>query len=109
MEQIVGVGSGCGIPKFCGLNWYYVNVGLIDFFPLFFTIGLTFRYIGSIIKVLIRCWGCNMIICSMGGGFHSTGVLPRLLLEQYPHDEIRFISCVLPNEHPSMWELFDAV
>lgn len=50
-----------------------------------------------------------MIICSMGGGFSSTAWLPRVLLEQYPKDDIHFVTAVLPNEHPSMWQLYDAV
>jgi hypothetical protein len=45
----------------------------------------------------------------MGGGFSSTAWMPRILLEKYPKDQIHFFTCVLPNEHPSMWELFDAV
>ena len=49
------------------------------------------------------------ILCSMGGGFSSTAWLPRILLEKYSRDQLHFFTCVLPNEHPSMWELFDAV
>lgn len=49
------------------------------------------------------------IICSMGGGFSSTAWLPRVLLEEYPKDQIHFVTAVLPNEHPTMWNLYDAV
>jgi len=49
------------------------------------------------------------IICSMGGGFTSSALMPKILLEQYSKDQIEFINCVLPNEHPDMWKLFDAV
>lgn len=49
------------------------------------------------------------IIASMGGGFTSSALMPRVLLEQYDRDQIEFINCVLPNEHPDMWRLFDAV
>lgn len=49
------------------------------------------------------------IICSMGGGFSSTAHMPRVLLEKYDKDDIHFVSCILPNEHPSTWDLFDAV
>lgn len=45
----------------------------------------------------------------MGGGFTSSALMPRILLEKYPKDQIEFINCVLPNEHASMWQLFDAV
>lgn len=49
------------------------------------------------------------IICSMGGGFTSTALMPRILLEKYDKKDIHFVNCVLPNEHKSMWKLFDAV
>lgn len=49
------------------------------------------------------------IIASLGGGFTSSALMPRVLLEQYDKDQIHFINCVLPNEHPDMWRLFDAV
>ena len=49
------------------------------------------------------------ILCSMGGGFSSTAWLPRVLLETYPKEQIHFVTAVLPNEHPSMWKLYDAV
>lgn len=51
----------------------------------------------------------ELIICSMGGGFSSTAWLPRVLLSQYPKEQIHFVTSVLPNEHPSMWQLYDAV
>jgi hypothetical protein len=51
----------------------------------------------------------ELIICSMGGGFSSTAWLPRVLLEQYPKEQLHFVTAVLPNEHPSMWRLYDAV
>lgn len=49
------------------------------------------------------------IIASLGGGFTSSALMPRVLLEQHDKDQIHFINCVLPNEHPDMWRLFDAV
>lgn len=45
----------------------------------------------------------------MGGGFSSTALLPRVLLSVYAKEDIEFFTCVLPNEHLSMWRLFDAV
>lgn len=50
-----------------------------------------------------------MIVCSMGGGFSSTAWMPRVLLETYDISEIHFVTSVLPNEHHSMWKLYDAV
>jgi hypothetical protein len=45
----------------------------------------------------------------MGGGFSSTALMPRVLLALYDVKDVHFVTCVLPNEHPSMWELFDSV
>lgn len=49
------------------------------------------------------------IICSLGGGFTSSALMPRLLLDKYSKENIEFVNCALPNEHPDMWRLFDAV
>ena len=45
----------------------------------------------------------------MGGGFTSSAQMPRVLLERYGKENVRFINCVLPNEHTDTWKLFDAV
>ena len=49
------------------------------------------------------------IICSLGGGFTSSALMPRTLLKIFPKSQIEFVNCVLPNEHADMWKLFDAV
>jgi hypothetical protein len=49
------------------------------------------------------------IIASLGGGFTSSALMPRILLEQYDKSQLKFVNCVLPNEHPDMWRLFDAI
>lgn len=51
----------------------------------------------------------KIIIASLGGGFTSSALMPRVLLEQYDKAQIKFINCVLPNEHPDTWKLFDAI
>ena len=49
------------------------------------------------------------ILVSLGGGFSSTALMPRVLLRQYPLDQLHFVNAVLPNEHPDTWRLMDAV
>lgn len=49
------------------------------------------------------------VICSLGGGFSSTALMPRVLLQTTPKDMIEFVNCVLPNEHPDTWRLMDSM
>lgn len=51
----------------------------------------------------------KIVLASLGGGFTSSAQMPRILLERYGKENVRFINCVLPNEHPDTWRLFDAV
>lgn len=49
------------------------------------------------------------IFCSVGGGYSSTALMPRVIEKDPNYNNVEYINCGLPNEHPDMWNLFDAV
>lgn len=48
-------------------------------------------------------------IVSIGGGISSTLLLPLYLHYHYPQDELKLVMARLPNEHPDVYKLTDAI